>query len=118
MSPLPFEELEKRPKGESSAVIRERINRARKIQAERYAPYGITTNSQLTPELMDKFCRPDEKGQQLLKAAYDRLGLSARGYDKLLKLARTIADLTGSENIGATHIAEAVQYRLLDREEL
>ena len=118
VAPLPYEELEKRPKGESSAAIRAKINAARKLQAERYAPYGITTNSQLTPALMDKFCRPDEKCQLLLKAAYDKLGLSARGYDKLLKLARTIADLAGSETIGATHIAEAVQYRLLDREEL
>ncbi|MBR4955331.1 MAG: YifB family Mg chelatase-like AAA ATPase [Clostridia bacterium] len=118
VAPLPYEELEKRPKGESSASIREKINAARKIQAQRYAPYGITTNSQLTPALMEKFCTPDQKGQALLKAAYDKLGLSARGYDKLLKLARTIADLAGSEEIQAAHIAEAIQYRLLDREEL
>ena len=116
VSPVPYEELEKRPKGESSASIRAKINAARKIQARRYAPYGITTNAQLTPALMDRFCRPDERGQLLLRQAYDRLGLSARGYDKLLKLARTIADLEGSENISANHIAEAVQYRLLDRD--
>jgi len=67
---------------------------------------------------MEKFCTPDQKGQALLKAAYERLGLSARGYDKLLKLARTIADLDGSAEIQAQHIAEAVQYRILDREEI
>ena len=117
VAPLPFDELEKRPKGETSAAIREKINKARKIQAERYKYYGITTNSQLTPALMEKFCTPDQQGQALLKAAYDKLGLSARGYDKLLKLARTIADLAGSERIEAAHIAEAIQYRLLDREE-
>ena len=118
VSPVPYEELEKRPKGECSASIRAKINAARKKQVERYAQYGIMTNSQLTPALMDKFCKPDEKGQELLKAAYDRLGLSARGYDKLLKLARTIADLDDSEVIGAKHIAEAVQYRLLDRDNI
>ncbi|MBQ2865535.1 MAG: YifB family Mg chelatase-like AAA ATPase [Clostridia bacterium] len=118
VAPLPYEELEKRPKGETSAVIREKINRARKIQAQRYKDHGITTNAQLTPTLMEKFCTPDQKGQALLKAAYERLGLSARGYDKLLKLARTIADLEGSAEIQAQHIAEAVQYRILDREEI
>lgn len=116
VSPVPYDELESRPRGESSESIRQKVNRARAIQRERYKEYGISSNAQLTPAMMSIFCQPDEKGQAILRAAYDKLGLSARGYDKLLKLARTIADLDGKEQISGEHIAEAVQYRLLDRD--
>ena len=116
VAPVPYGELESRPRGESSESIRAKVNAARAIQRERYKEYGISSNAQLTPSMMNIFCQPDEKGQAILRAAYDKLGLSARGYDKLLKLARTIADLDGKERISGEHIAEAVQYRLLDRD--
>ena len=116
VAPVPYGELENRPRGESSEVIRAKVNRAREIQRERYKEYGISSNAQLTPAMMSVFCQPDAQGQAILRAAYDKLGLSARGYDKLLKLARTIADLDGKEQISGEHIAEAVQYRLLDRD--
>ncbi len=116
VSPVLFKDLEKRAKGESSASIREQVLKAREIQKERYKDVGITVNSQLTPDLIARFCTPDEQGQTILRAVFDRLSLSARGYDRILKVSRTIADLDGSPNISGAHIAEAVQYRSLDRE--
>ena len=114
---VPFEQLTEKRKGESSHTIRERVMNARKIQAERFQDQnGIHTNSQLTPKLMRKFCETDANGQALLKTAVDRLNLSARSYDRILKVARTIADLDQSLKIEAQHLAEAIQYRSLDRE--
>ncbi len=114
-APVSVADLEKRQRGESSAAIKERVAAAREIQKERYKGTGISLNSQLTPEMMSGYCTPDKAGQELLRAAFAKLGLSARGYDRILKVSRTIADLEGDAVISAKHVAEAVQYRLLDR---
>ena len=104
--------------GESSAIIRERVIRARRIQEERYASEpGIYCNAQMNSRLLSRHARPDETGLRLLKAAMTRLNLSARAYDRILKVARTIADLEGAENILPGHLAEAIGYRNLDRED-
>ena len=85
------------------------------MQYGRYKEHGIFSNSELTPSLMEKFCRIDKDGQQILKTAFEKLGLSARAYGRILKVARTIADLELSENILVNHLAESIQYRSLDR---
>ncbi len=96
---------------ETSAQIRERVIKARNIQLERYKGLGIYTNSELTPKLIKKYCQLDEQASNLLRDAVRKFNLSARAYDRLLKLARTIADLDSSENIQTVHIAQAIQYR-------
>lgn len=96
---------------ETSEQIRERVINARNIQLERYKGLGIYTNSELTPKLIRKFCKLDESSAAMIKGAVSKFNLSARAYDRLLKLARTIADLDASENIQAKHIAQAIQYR-------
>ena len=117
VNPVPFEELRNRENGESSAPIRARVIAARDIQTERYKDVeGIHSNAMLTPKLMKVHCEIDPAGEALLKNAVDRLGFSARSYARILKVARTIADLEGSENIATAHLAEAIQYRSLDRE--
>lgn len=110
-----YSDLESKEKEESSADIKKRVNAARKIQIERYKEDGIFSNSNLTPELMDKYCALSEESSSLLKAAFEKMGLSARAHNRILKVARTIADLEGCENIEMQHIAEAVRYRALDR---
>ena len=100
---------------ESSEQIKQRVDNARKIQLKRYEDLGIFSNSGLTPKLIEKYCKVDEKGKKLLDNAFEKLGLSARAYGRILKVARTIADLDNSENITNKHIAEAIQYRSLDR---
>ncbi len=110
-----YEELETKEKGESSADIKARADKARKIQIERYKYSKIYSNSQLTPELMNKYCTPSAEAGELLKHAYESMGLSARAHNRILKVARTIADLAGSEKIETEHIAEAIQYRALDK---
>lgn len=99
--------------GESSAQIRQRVVSARKIQAERYKNYDIFTNSELTPNLVKKFCQVDEESKMMLKTAIAKFGLSGRAYDRVLKLSRTIADLDESEQIQSRHIAQCLQYRTL-----
>ena len=96
---------------ESSSVIRERVIKARKIQANRYKNDGILTNSELTSELIKKYCKLDEKSEQILKLAAQKYQLSGRRYNRILKIARTIADLSESENIISTHINQALQYK-------
>jgi len=100
---------------EDSASIKERVNRAREIQRERFAGKKIYCNAQMTPRHLKKYCQIGEESKSLLEQAIDKLGLSARAYTRILKIARTIADLEGLENITAPHIAEAIQYRSLDR---
>ncbi len=110
-----YNKLSSSEKGETSAEIKEQINRARKIQLERYDGSNIYSNSQLTPALMEKFCRLGEAENEILKKAFDNLGLSARAHSRILKVARTVADMEGAENISTAHILEAIQYRSLDR---
>ncbi len=102
-------------KEETSFEIKKRVERARQIQLERYKEEGIFNNASLTPKLIKKYCMLDVNSKRLLDTAFERLGLSLRGYNKILKVARTIADLEGIENIQSKHIAEAIQYRNLDR---
>jgi magnesium chelatase family protein len=100
--------------GESSTVVRDRVLAARALQTTRYGPTGPRTNAGLRGGAVAKFCRPDAKGRTLLRTAADKLHLSARGYDRVLKVARTIADLARSETVESDHVAEALQYRLLE----
>lgn len=113
--PVKYDELDTESKGENSAAIRKRVNRAREIQLKRYENLNIYCNSQLTPANIKKYCSLDESSRKLLKGAFEKLGLSARAYNKILKIARTIADLEGNDNISSENIAEAVQYRTMDR---
>ena len=110
-----YDKLSSEGGGDSSVEIKKRIDRTRKIQLERYKDYNIYSNSQLTPKLMEKFCKLGDAENNILKSAFERLGLSARAHARILKVARTIADMEGSENITVPHIAEAIQYRNLDR---
>ncbi len=112
---LPSQELLTQNNAESSADIKSRTNQARDQQQERLKNTGIFTNAQMTQKQLKKFCILNREGQDLLKAAIDELGLSARAHDKVLKVARTIADLAGKAEILPEHIAEAIQYRCLDR---
>ena len=117
VTPLPHSALAEKKLGEPSAVIRQRVIAARKIQEERYKDYkGIHCNSQMNQKLFRQWCDIDSDCQNLMKAAMDRLGLSARAYDRILKVARTIADLAGDERINVTHLSEAINYRSLDRD--
>lgn len=115
--PVPFDKISKSELAEHSTSIRERVIKAREIQALRFTDEDtIHCNAQMTPQLMRKYATPDEAGLQLLKTAMDRFNLSARAYDRILKVSRTIADLDSSENVLPKHIAEAINYRNLDRE--
>ena len=108
---LEYDELRSDAPGESSRAIRQRVERAREIQRKRLEGTGETVNARLSGELLRDSCRLDKPSEAMLRAAYDRLGLTGRSYDKVLRLARTVADLAGSENIEAPHLAEALQYR-------
>jgi magnesium chelatase family protein len=108
---VPYKEMRSREAGESSADIRRRIERARAVQQAR----GFY-NSQIPARLLRKLCELDDAGERTLEMAVRRMGLSARAHDRLLKVSRTIADLGGSEAVAAKHVAEAVQYRSLDRD--
>ncbi|MBA5247055.1 YifB family Mg chelatase-like AAA ATPase [Marnyiella aurantia] len=111
-----FEQLADRRKGEDSLAIRERVMKAREAQNERYQDLEISYNAQMGPKEIERFCELDEVSRNLIKTAMDKLSLSARAYDRILKVARTIADLEGTSEIRSDHIAEAIQYRSLDRE--
>ena len=115
---VPYEQLRQRQPAESSEAIRARVNAARAIQRERYAGKGIYCNAQLAPSMMRECCPMTEDAQELMAGAFNALGLSARAHDRILKVARTIADLAGADEISAMHIAEAIQYRSLDRDTL
>ncbi|MBQ3490145.1 MAG: YifB family Mg chelatase-like AAA ATPase [Clostridia bacterium] len=119
MPSLSYEEIaSSKPEtnAETSAVLRERVNRARSFAQKRYAKEEkLYCNANLSPKQIRKYCKTDTAAEDLLKKAFDRLGLSARGYDRILRVARTIADLAESEEIKASHIAEAIQFRSLDR---
>lgn len=114
--PLSFEEMSRTTPGESSGKILERVVRARRRQEERFRDIdGIHCNAQMTSRLMHRFAEPDRAGLNMLHEAMNRLDLSARAYDRILRVARTIADLEGADNIQSRHIAEAIGYRALDR---
>ncbi|MBR4043822.1 MAG: YifB family Mg chelatase-like AAA ATPase [Bacteroidaceae bacterium] len=115
--PVPFEKMSEQQSIESSATIRERVIKARKIQEERFSRHpGIYCNAQMESKLLHQYATPDEQGLNLLRTAMTRLNLSARAYDRILKVARTIADLEASASIKPHHLAEAISYRNLDRE--
>ncbi len=115
VSNVDYDDLSSIEKGEKSAEIKKRVNAARKVQLERYGGMNIYSNSQLDAGMLQKYCVLGDEENAILRAAFDNLGLSARAHSRILKVARTIADLEGSENIRAEHIAEAIQYRSLDR---
>ncbi len=122
VNPVSFDEIASTRKTESSAAIRERIIKARKIQTQRFEKINETlevpvySNAMMPPPMVKEICTINQAGQTLLKTAMERLGLSSRAYDRILKVSRTIADLAGTENIQIEHLAEAIQYRSLDRE--
>lgn len=117
VTPVALMELSNNNKGENSSSIRERVIKAREIQSERYKNNeGIYANAQISSKMLREICVIDHIGEALLKRAMERLNLSARAYDRILKVSRTIADLSFSENIKPEHLAEAIQYRSLDRE--
>ena len=113
--PVDYALLADKEEGEPSAVIRERVNRARQIQLKRFAGTNIPCNAYMTPSLTRKYCELTPDAAKVLEASFDKLGLSARAYDKILKVARTIADLDNAEVIEKRHLLEALQYRSLDR---
>ena len=111
-----YGDLSAKSKGESSVTIRERVNAARKRQAHRFANApSVFSNAQMTPSMTEEFCVLGEEENALMQSVFDTLGLSARAHNRILKVARTIADLADSETIKTEHLAEAIQYRSLDR---
>lgn len=113
---VPFKDLSQMQPGEPSAAIRERVIRARRMQEERFSPFkGIYANAQMTERMLHEFAEPDAASLDMLRMAMERLKLSARAYSRILKVARTIADLDNSERVQSQHIAEAIGYRNLDR---
>lgn len=115
VKPVKYQKLNSGNKVESSKQIKERVNNARRIQYLRYKDLNIFSNAELTPKIIEKYCVLNEECKKILELAFNKLGLSARAYGRILKVARTIADLDGSNNIQKQHLAEAIQYRSLDR---
>lgn len=115
ITPVPFSDISKQQSGEPSEEIRKRVIEARRMQEERFKDIkGIHCNAQMTERMIHQFAEPDEEGLNLLKMAMARLNLSARAYNRILKVARTIADLEGSDTVKTNHLAEAINYRQLD----
>jgi magnesium chelatase family protein len=110
-----YEQLREEGESEKSEAVRERVSQARQIQLKRFSGEGIYSNSQMKPKHLKKFCRLDAAGQSILDKSVRHLGLSARAYHRILKVARTIADLEPAEKIESVHLLEAIQYRSLDR---
>jgi magnesium chelatase family protein len=117
VTPVPFEKLSEERKGESSVHIRKRVTAAREVQTQRFSEFdNVHYNAQMGTQQIRSFCKLDDASKELLKTAMDRLNLSARAYDRILKVARSIADLEKAEYVSGNHIGEAIQYRSLDRE--
>ncbi len=116
VNPVKYKELNQK-EGETSKSIKERVNNSRKIQLKRYKDENIFSNSELTPSLIKKYCKLDSESEKILSIAFEKLKLSARAYTKIVKVARTIADIEFSENIEKKHIIEAIEYRSLDKNE-
>ena len=106
-----YEAMRRREQPESSAVIRQRVNAAREVQKQRFAGTEVSCNAYMTPAMIGRYCRLDDAGEKLMQGAFDRLGLTGRSHDRILRMARTIADLEGAGAIEASHLAEAIQYR-------
>ena len=106
-----YEAMRRREKPESSETVRQRVNAAREIQKRRFAGTEVSCNAYMTPSMVGRYCALDEAGDRLMQGAFDRLGLTGRSHDRILRMARTIADLEGAEDISAAHLAEAIQYR-------
>ena len=118
VNPVAFDEMTARKRGESSLQISQRVLAARKLQHERFESHDqLFQNAMLSPSLMKKYCQIDASGQNILKKAVEKFGFSNRAYDRILKVARTVADLSGSKDIQITHLAEAIRYRNLDKEQ-
>ncbi|MFQ8600022.1 MAG: YifB family Mg chelatase-like AAA ATPase [Oscillospiraceae bacterium] len=115
VAPVEFEQLSSKLEMESSAQIKKRVDAARERQRERYAAHAVHCNARLTPDLLETFCVMTDEAKKVLGESFDKLGMSARAYDRILKVARTIADLENEEVIGVRQICEAVRYRSLDR---
>jgi len=115
VSPVKYQKLDSKEPLEFSEDIKKRVDKARKIQQERYKECKIFSNSELTPKFIEEYCKLDIRGKNVLENAFNKLKLSARAYGRILKVARTIADLDESKNIEVKHIAEAIQYRSIDR---
>ena len=118
VNPVKYNKLSTEAEEETSEQIRKRVNNARKIQLERYRKFGIFSNAELTQSLINQYCNLDDKCQKIMENAFEKLKLSARAYTRILKVARTIADLANSNDIKAIHLAEAINYRDLDRENI
>ena len=113
---LKYQELRSNYGGEKSEKIRERVSKARDIQQQRFSKEKIYCNAKITTNQLKKYCKIDNTSEKIMEMAINKLGLSARAYDRILKVSRTIADLAGEENIKQEHLSEAIQYRTLDRE--
>ena len=109
-----FEAMRRKTTPEDSATVRARVNAARAIQQKRFAGTAVSGNAYMSPAMLAEFCALDERGEKLMENAFSRMGLTARSHDRILRVARTIADLDGSERIEAPHLAEAIQYRNTD----
>jgi len=116
ITPVPFNDISKAQSGEPSAAIRERVIKARQVQENRFKNvHGVYCNAQMSERMIHEYAEPDEAGINLLRMAMERLKLSARAYNRILKVARTIADLEGTPHVQSHHLAEAIGYRNLDR---
>lgn len=109
-----FDALRRKEQPEPSSVVKARVDEARRRQRQRYGEDGPLCNAQLPPALVGRYCALDEAGEKLLRSAFQRMGLTARSHDRILRVARTIADLEGEERISGAHLAEAIQYRNTD----
>ncbi|MDE5420990.1 ATP-binding protein [Ancylomarina sp. DW003] len=117
VTPVSFDKISEERLSEKSENIRARVEAAREVQSKRFSDEdGIHSNAMMSSRLLRKYCQPNEDGMKLLKVAMEKVGLSARAYDRILKVSRTIADLEGSETIETDHLSEAIQYRSLDRD--
>ena len=106
-----YEAMRRKEQPEASAVIRKRVNAAREVQKRRFGGTSVNCNAYMTPAMIGQYCQLDEAGEKLMQGAFDRLGLTGRSHDRILRMARTIADLDGAERIEVHHLAEAIQYR-------
>ena len=117
VTPVPFDKLSDDRKGENSVAIRKRVTAAREVQTKRFSELeNVHYNAQMNTKQIREYCKLDDRSKELLKNAMERLNLSARAYDRILKVSRTICDLEGTDQVNGNHISEAIQYRSLDRE--